>query len=75
MDSLMTLLFDKSFLVTAFVAILAFATIVTLGMPMLERGGLGDRLHSFELAPQVIEVFAKVGNFAGVLHRGLTRSA
>jgi tight adherence protein C len=46
MDSLMTLLFDKSFLVTAFVAILAFATIVTLGMPMLERNGLGDRLKT-----------------------------
>jgi tight adherence protein C len=42
----MTLLFDKSFLVTAFVAILAFATIVTLGMPMLERNGLGDRLKT-----------------------------
>ncbi|HEU0096557.1 MAG TPA: type II secretion system F family protein [Rhizomicrobium sp.] len=46
MDSLMNLLFDKSFLVTAFVAILAFATIVTLGMPMLERNGLGDRLKT-----------------------------
>jgi tight adherence protein C len=46
MDSLMTLLFDKNFLVTAFVAILAFATIVTLGMPMLERNGLGDRLKT-----------------------------
>jgi tight adherence protein C len=46
MSSLMTLLFDKSFLVTAFVAILAFATIVTLGMPMLERNGLGDRLKT-----------------------------
>jgi len=46
MDTLMTLLFDKSFLVTAFVAILAFATIVTLGMPMLERNGLGDRLKT-----------------------------
>jgi tight adherence protein C len=44
MNTLMTLLFDKSFLITAVVAILAFATIVTLGMPLLERDGLGDRL-------------------------------
>jgi tight adherence protein C len=46
MNTLMSLLFDKSFLVTAVVAILAFATIVTLGMPMLERNGLGDRLKT-----------------------------
>jgi tight adherence protein C len=46
MDTLFVLLFDKSFLVTAFVGILAFATIVTLGMPLLERSGLDDRLKS-----------------------------
>jgi tight adherence protein C len=46
MDTLMTLLFDKSFLITAFVGILAFATIVTLGMPLLERNGLSDRLKT-----------------------------
>jgi tight adherence protein C len=46
MNSLMTLLFDRNFLITSFVAILAFATIVTLGLPMLERGGLGDRLKT-----------------------------
>ena len=43
---LFDILFDKSFLVTALVAILAFATIVTLGLPLIERDGLGDRLKS-----------------------------
>ena len=46
MDNLMNLLFDKSFLVTLFVGILAFATVVTLGIPLLETNGLDDRLKS-----------------------------
>ena len=46
MDHLMNLLFDKSFLVTLFTGILAFATVVTLGLPYLENGGLNDRLKS-----------------------------
>jgi len=46
MDHVMNLLFDKNFLITAFVGILAFATVVTLGVPYLERGGLDDRLKS-----------------------------
>jgi len=46
MNHVMTLLFDKDFLVTLFVAIMAFATVVTLGVPYLERGGLDDRLKS-----------------------------
>jgi tight adherence protein C len=46
MDHVMNLLFDKDFLITAFVGILAFATVVTLGVPYLERGGLDDRLKS-----------------------------
>jgi tight adherence protein C len=40
------LLFDPSFLATASVGILAFATIVTLGMPLLERDTLSRRLKS-----------------------------
>ena len=40
------LLFDPRFLVTLFVAIFAFATIVTLGLPLLERDTLGRRLKS-----------------------------
>jgi len=40
------LLFDPNFLATAAVAILAFATIVTLGLPMLERDTLGQRLKA-----------------------------
>src|SRR3954462_2653909 len=46
MNHLMDVLFDKSFLVTFFVGLLAFATVVTLGVPLLERKGLGDRLNS-----------------------------
>ncbi|HWU54017.1 MAG TPA: type II secretion system F family protein [Rhizomicrobium sp.] len=46
MDHVMNLLFDKNFLITLFVGILAFATVVTLGVPYLERGGLDDRLKS-----------------------------
>ena len=40
------ILFDKVFLVTAFVAIIAFAAIATLALPLIERDGLGDRLKS-----------------------------
>ncbi|HEY0265866.1 MAG TPA: type II secretion system F family protein [Rhizomicrobium sp.] len=46
MSNFMNLLFDKSFLITAFVGILAFATIFTLGGPLLERNGLDDRLKT-----------------------------
>src|SRR5882757_449782 len=46
MDTVMNLLFDKSFLITLFVGIMAFATIVTLGVPYLENNGLNDRLKS-----------------------------
>ncbi len=46
MDNLMNLLFDKSFLITLFVGIFAFATVVTLGIPLLETNGLDDRLKS-----------------------------
>ena len=35
MRDIMDLLFDKNFLVTFFVGILAFATVVTLGVPLL----------------------------------------
>jgi tight adherence protein C len=46
METLFVVLFDKSFLVTALVAILSFATIVTLGIPYLEGKGLDDRLKT-----------------------------
>jgi tight adherence protein C len=39
-------LFDKSFVATAIAAILAFAAIVTVGLPMLERNTLDKRLKS-----------------------------
>ena len=43
---ILNILFDKTFLATAAAAILAFATIATLGLPLIERDGLGDRLKS-----------------------------
>ena len=46
MIGFLNILFDKTFLVTLFVGIFAFATIVTLGLPLMERGGLDDRLKS-----------------------------
>jgi tight adherence protein C len=42
----LNLLFDRDFLVMSFTAILAFATIVTLGVPLLERKSLGNRMKS-----------------------------
>ena len=39
-------LFDPTFIATALSAFLAFATIVTLGLPLAERDGLGARLKS-----------------------------
>ena len=43
---LFNILFDNSFLATAAAAILAFATIVTIGLPLAERDNLGARLKS-----------------------------
>jgi tight adherence protein C len=42
----LTILFDKTFLATAAAALFAFATIVTLGLPLVERDNLSDRLKS-----------------------------
>ncbi|MBN9588728.1 MAG: type II secretion system protein [Alphaproteobacteria bacterium 64-11] len=43
---IMTLLFDRNFLTMMFVGVLAFATVVTLGIPLLERSNLDDRLKT-----------------------------
>jgi tight adherence protein C len=43
---ILSILFDRTFLATLAAAVLAFATIVTLGLPLIERDGLGDRLKS-----------------------------
>jgi tight adherence protein C len=40
------LLFDVRFVVTAIVAIFAFATVVTLGLPLLDRNQLGVRMKA-----------------------------
>ncbi len=45
-DAFMDLLFDPTFLATSAAAVFAFATIVTLGVPMLERNTLGKRLKA-----------------------------
>jgi tight adherence protein C len=41
-----SILFDKEFIAVAAAAIFAFASIVTLGLPLLERDSLGQRLKS-----------------------------
>ena len=46
MNTLMNLLFDQDFLITLFVGIFAFATVLTLGVPYLEGNGLNERLKS-----------------------------
>src|SRR3954467_12000546 len=43
---ILNVLFDREFLVMAFVSVLAFATVVTLGLPLLERRSLGSRMKS-----------------------------
>ena len=40
------ILFDKTFIATACAAIFAFATIITLGLPLANRDGLGQRLKA-----------------------------
>ena len=42
----LNLLFDPAFVGTALAAIFAFATIVTLGLPMLDRNALGTRMKA-----------------------------
>src|SRR5947207_6796927 len=42
----LNIVFDRDFLVMSFTAILAFATIMTVGLPLLERKSLGDRMRS-----------------------------
>ena len=43
---IMEILFDKTFIATVCAAIFAFATIVTLGLPLANRDGLGQRLKA-----------------------------
>lgn len=40
------LLFDRDFVITAIAAIFAFATVITLGVPLLERNQLGIRMKA-----------------------------
>jgi len=42
----LNLLFNPSFVITLIVGILAFATVVTLGLPFLERNKLGTRMKA-----------------------------
>jgi tight adherence protein C len=41
-----SILFDRDFVITAIAAVLAFATIVTLGLPLLARNQLGSRMKA-----------------------------
>ena len=43
---ILNLLFDRSFLAMLFVGGLAFATVVTLGLPLLDRRSLGTRMKA-----------------------------
>ena len=60
------LLLDRQFLVTALAAIAAFATIVTLGLPYLQRDTLTERMKAVserreELRQKQREAFAQAG--------------
>lgn len=46
MMAYLDLLYDPQFIVTAIAAIFAFATIVTVGMPLMERNQLGTRMKA-----------------------------
>src|SRR5580693_464906 len=77
---LFEILFDKNFLVTAIVAIFAFATIVTLGLPLIERDGLSDRLKTVSLRREELRakhhaaLNAKRGGLRGVEPSNLMKS-
>jgi tight adherence protein C len=68
---ILEILFDKTFIATALVAILVFATVVTLGLPLANRDGLGARLKAVsqrreELrAKHLAALTAKRGNLRG----------
>ena len=60
----LNLLFDRQFLVTGFAAVAAFATIITVGLPYLQRDTLGIRMKAVserreELRQRQREAFAK----------------
>jgi tight adherence protein C len=46
MTAYLDLIFDPNFIVTAIAAVLAFATIVTVGLPLMERNALGTRMKA-----------------------------
>jgi tight adherence protein C len=66
----LNILFDPKFLITAIAGIFAFATIVTLGLPMLERNALGTRMKS--VAERREELRAR--HHAALKQRGSLRS-
>jgi tight adherence protein C len=64
---ILNILFDRDFVVTAIAAVLAFATIVTLGLPLLARNQLGQRMKAVserreELRARHHAQFAKRGS-------------
>jgi len=67
----LNILFDKVFLATALGAVFAFATIVTLGLPLIERDSLGARVKL--VAQRREELRAK--HHAALAKRGSLRVA
>lgn len=74
------ILFDPTFLATLAAAIFAFATILTLGLPMVNRDGLGARLKAVserreELrAKHLAQLNAKRGALRGTAAAGYMKS-
>jgi tight adherence protein C len=66
---ILNILFDRNFVITAIAGILAFATIVTLGLPMLDRSALGTRMKA--VSERREELRAKYQ--AGLKQRGSLR--
>ncbi|MBV9046127.1 MAG: type II secretion system F family protein [Alphaproteobacteria bacterium] len=73
------ILFDPAFLATLAAAIFAFATIITLGMPMANRDGLGARLKAVSArreelrAKHLAQLNAKRGALRGAQASGFMK--
>ncbi len=65
------ILFDKTFVFTAIAAIRVFATIITLGLPLLERNQLGIRMKAVSVRREEL----RARHLAGLKTRGSLRPA
>ncbi len=64
------LLFDPAFMVTAIAAVAAFATIVTVGLPLIERNALGTRMKAVSERREEL----RVRHHAAIKEKGNKRS-